>query len=949
MANPKRDPAVDEFIAEGKEILERVGRSLQLIERNQGVTTKDEVSALYRDMHTLKGTAQLFGYKPIGMVAHTMEASLDPIRKLGGAIPLRLIEACIKNVDLLDRMLKAVDQDIPLPEQSDEMTRAISELTEAATSVFNAEINLAKDVRVPAETAATSNSSQAAASPAAPAAPAPAVKSVVVETQPAVKLVEPAMSTAQPSSSVSSLPPADITASEVSASAPAGGSIPTTGGAESTIRVHVSLLDRVLNLVGELVLVRNQVVQRQQQIDDPEFSAVSKVLDVVTSDLQSEVMKTRMQPVETVLGKFHRLTREIAKDLGKRIDLTLEGSETELDRSLLEAVKDPLTHIVRNSCDHGIETIEERKKAGKPETGHLLIRSFHEGGQVVIEISDDGKGLNRKRIATKAIEKGILTQDQLVKMSDKEICELIFAPGFSTAEKVTSVSGRGVGMDVVKTNIEKIGGSVQLSSVEGKGTSLQLRIPLTLAIVPALLVKSLKDKFAIPQVKLVELVRVDSESRQGQIEYLQGRAMYRLRGSLLPLLDLCEITGEPKRENYDSGCFIVVLNADGERYGLIVNEILDTADIVVKPMSNFLKNLNVYSGATILGDGSVALILDVMGTGEYGKVLGKKAQNDDKELFARGEKRGVALDIQEFLFFDLGTDSTHSIPLCLVQRLEEFDEKVIEFSGQQRVARYRGALLPIISLKEALGYPNDPSKKGHDRVPVIVIQRSGLSFGLEVDDILDVATIDGAIDDSIRDRVGILGNIVHDEKVIVVVDGLGVIERMTPQLRKGAAGDAKSGAGAVIEASGGLDEVKNRLRDMKLKKVRVLYAEDVAFFRKHVSKVLNGAGIDVTTVEDGQKAIEELEAAPEGQYNLVLSDIEMPRMTGLELAAAIKKVEKLRNIPLIALTTRFRDTDVAAGKAAGFDIYLEKLNPEKLMEAVRTLMGDKNIGKDLGT
>ena len=646
MSKSAKQIAIEEFIAEAKEILSRVEGILQKVEKSSGASTSDDVSSLYRDMHTLKGTAQLFGYSQIGVVAHAMEACLDPIRKLNIQFSSRLIESSLKCIDLLNRMLVQVENGQVSLATEESISAAVGDLADSAAAQFGGENFSVTDVLLTPEVkgAVTSASSV----PIKPNVelmkpkPAPEVLKPEVISKPKESLnlsAQPVQQVAQPSgpqASSASVSPSVNTTQAAGLSAPS----------ESTIRVHVSLLDRILNLVGELVLVRNQVLQHRNRIDDTDFLNASKSLDVVTSDLQSEVMKTRMQPIETVVGKFNRVVRDISKDLGKRIDLTLEGAETELDKSLLEAIKDPLTHILRNSCDHGIEFPDERKKAGKPETGHLLIRSFHEGGQVVIEISDDGRGLDRSRISSKAVEKGIYNSDQLSKMSDREICEIIFHPGFSTAAQVTSVSGRGVGMDVVKTNIEKIGGSVELESQFGKGTSLQLRIPLTLAIVPALLVRSEAEMFAIPQVKLVELVRV--EPGTSGVEYLQGRPMYRLRGVLLPLLNLSSVTKGKNIERYDDGAFVVVLNADGEQFGLIVDEILDTADIVVKPLSSILKNVSIFSGATILGDGTVALILDVSGIGEYGKIIGKKSNDSEAEIFSRAEKKNLMLDIQEF-------------------------------------------------------------------------------------------------------------------------------------------------------------------------------------------------------------------------------------------------------------------------------------------------------------
>lgn len=530
------DHALSEFTSEGMEILQRVSEGLQLIEKAS--SSPDIVSAIYRDMHTLKGTAQLFGFQEMGKVAHTIEASLDPIRKQNVSISARLVESCLKGLDLLDRMLRDVQS-----KRSDsgfklEVVEVISSLIDSASNQFNAEFELTRDTLVLQDVKRGSGSIE---------------KTSPVEVK--VKVMDKSI----PESEVKVLEPVRVTEQPIAPS-PQGAPLPeaATSTAEASIRVQVSLLDSLMNLVGELVLVRNQFLQYRDKNEAPEFLGMSKNLDVVASELQSEVMKTRMQPIANIVSKFQRVVRDISKDLNKRIDLTLEGAETELDKTLLEAIKDPLTHLVRNSCDHGIENVQERKAAGKPETGHLLIRSFHEGGQVVIEISDDGKGLDRNRIIAKAIERGIVTQEQSTHLQDREVCNLIFTAGFSTAKEVTSVSGRGVGMDVVKTNIEKIGGTVELTSVFGKGTTIRLKIPLTLAIVPAMLVRSGNEKFAIPQVKLVELVRIEGNQHKNGIEYLQGKPMYRLRGALLSLIDIKEITGDSTERTTAEAINIVV-------------------------------------------------------------------------------------------------------------------------------------------------------------------------------------------------------------------------------------------------------------------------------------------------------------------------------------------------------------------------------------------------------
>lgn len=957
----KLDPAVLEYIAEGKEIIERVSKTLIQIEN--GDIQKDTLSSIYRDVHTLKGTSQLFGFKTTAQVSHALEASLDPIRKGIAKISPQLIDIAAKSVSFLERLIVSIESSGEEAEHTAELNQLIGRLIESATDASSStnhillkddppidegkQTSKAKSVEskkqqktnisnIIKELSPDLETTTSAASPKSTFVE----KSTQATPQPAsLEVVTPQYT--PPTSSGTNMKEsiASSTTAANSANQNATSSAPAT---EATIRVHVGLLDRILTLVGELVLVKNQLSQFRQRIDEPDFLNASQSLDVVTSDLQGEIMKTRMQPIETVVGKFQRVVRDIARDLGKKIDLTIEGGETELDKSLLEAIKDPLTHIVRNSCDHGIEGPEERLKANKPETGHLLIRSFYEGGQVVVEISDDGRGINRKRVVQKAIEKGLLTAEKASTLSDREICEIIFLPGFSTAQQVSSVSGRGVGMDVVKTNIEKIGGNVEIKSVEGKGTSLQLRIPLTLAIVPALIIKSNNFKFAIPQIKLLELVHVDPMNKSTtQIEKLQNSPMFRLRGDLLPLYDLRNITGEQFSQDYNEDLFIVVLNADGETFGLLVPEVSDTADIVVKPMNSLLSTLSTFSGSTILGDGSIALILDVDGVAEYGNVLSKRAQKEDHETFSKGKQVNQSTDIQEFLLFSVGQETLHSVPLCLVSRLEEFSSDMIEKSGEQYLIRYRNGLLPLISVKDILAYKSTHKSSGQtaqqmspqDRTSVIVISHSGSSYGLIVDEIVDVLTIEGQIDDSIRDRSGILGNLVHNNEVIAVVDAIGIIEDFNSNL---GVKSKKPAANRNVMA-----ELRQLNKEIKSKSIRVLYAEDVAFFRRHVSKVLNSAGIEVVTFEDGQKAIQEIESSDADRYNLVLSDIEMPHMNGLELAKEIRKNDKYKNVPMIALTTRYKQSDIDEGKAAGFNEYLEKLNPEKLLAAISQIMNIK--------
>ena len=474
-----------------------------------------------------------------------------------------------------------------------------------------------------------------------------------------------------------------------------------TAASESSIRVDVTLLDKLMNLVGELVLARNQILQFSNATEDAGLLAPSQRLNLITTELQEGVMKTRMQPIGNIWSKFPRTVRDVATMCGKQVRIEMEGKETELDKTIVEAIKDPLTHIVRNSVDHGIEKPERRVAVGKPAEGRLLLRAYHEGGQVIIEISDDGGGLDGDRIRRKAVEKGLITPEQAARMGEREGVNLIFLPGFSTAEKVTNVSGRGVGMDVVKTNIEKIGGTVDVQSKPGTGTTVRMKIPLTLAIIPALIVTSGGDRYAIPQISLLELVRLDGEDAQKGIELIQGVPVHRLRGRLLPLVYLnreLKVEDEAPDLSKLPAVNIVVLQADERQFGLVVDEINDTEEIVVKPLGKQLKGIRTFAGSTIMGDGRVALILDVLGVAQTSNVVSESRERalSDKEQHVAS----TAGERQTMLLFQCGADGRMAMDLSLVARLEEFKPEMVECAGDAQVVQYRGQIMPLLRVSD---------------------------------------------------------------------------------------------------------------------------------------------------------------------------------------------------------------------------------------------------------
>lgn len=660
---------------------------------------------------------------------------------------------------------------------------------------------------------------------------------------------------------------------------------------DTTIRVQVSLLDRLMTLMGEMVLVRNQVLQYTEKCDDMEFTRLSQKLNQVTSELQDETMKTRMQPIGNILTKFQRMVRDLSASLDKKIQLKLIGTETELDKSLIEAVKDPLTHIVRNSCDHGLESPAERMSVGKNETGTITVEAYHEGGQVIVSITDDGRGLKRDKILSKAVEKGILNSAQAETLSDREILNLIFMPGFSTAGTISNVSGRGVGMDVVKSNIQKIGGLVEISSEEGAGTQIILKIPLTLAIVPALIVKAENDRYAIPQVKLVELIRVESKS----IEYIQGRPVYRLRGNLLPILNIKEVFGlETAADTFkQEDINIVVLHSQTQIFGLAVDEILDTYDIVVKPLAKFLKPLSIYSGATVLGDGNVAFILDVFGIAQ------KHLEQDNLDRAQAAKHLDFDLEeneLKEFVSIKLGSQTKHAIPLSMVNRLEEYRPDSFEYSGTQKVLRYRGQVLPIISLNSIFDY--EVSTEPKEVVSIIVVNIGEQLFGVEVDQVLDIFSSRAYLDQNFTSHPCIEGNLVEDSEIVVIVNLEKIIQEYQEKNRKHLNIPGKVGK-------------------------RILLVEDTESIRIKTRDTLVDAGYSVVCAVDGVDALKKL-AEHKLQFDLVVSDIEMPRMNGYELVSKLRTIERMKKTPIIAFTTRNTEADLAKAKESGFTSFLEK-------------------------
>lgn len=931
------EAALSEYLDECQEMLERFSLAFSLIESGHAQT--DTLAAIYRDMHTIKGSSQLFGFSQVGQLAHAIETCLDPVRKGTHKPNEVLMDALYTGVDTIATVLKGIRETKSEPDISPVLGKLLPKLASIAEQfatksepVLNDKILPKELLRVdliPPSKPSKPKTQETEKTPAMSTTPKESIGFEIFD-DPAPAPVKPLSTVKPPEAPVKQVAPVSAT--------PAATKPQVTVEDQQqseTIRVHVSLLDNLMNLVGELVLIRNQVLQHAKSTDEnQEFLKMSQRLDVLTAELQNEVMKTRMQPVGNILSKFTRVVRDLGKELGKKIELEIVGAETELDKTIIEAVKDPLTHIVRNGIDHGIEMPNERKTAGKKETGVIRVKAHHESGQVIIEISDDGRGLDPKKLGAKAVEKGIFSSDMLTRMTEKEIQSVIFAPGFSTAGSVSNISGRGVGMDVVKTNVERIGGIVDLHSIPGFGTTIKLKIPLTLAIVPALIVKSNNQSFAIQQAKLVELLRIDeSESGSEQIEYLQGKPVLRLRGKLLPLIQLKDVmtqveTQQTHKKRDDQITNIVVLNADTLQFGLIVDEIEDSADIVVKSLAQFLKDITAFSGATIMGDGRVALTLDINGIAEMTKI-GANALGEANSVgsqISKTSSKKHQQEISEFLLVDVGAPGNYAIPLSIVTRLEEFDIKKFELSGEQKVVRYRDSLLPIFSLGQFLDLPFEPAAHILEKTTaaVVVVRRGERLYGIQVHQIMDVIAVTGQIDHTVKDRPGILGTLIAQDRVLVVVDMFKMIDTLKVKLEYGIEN---------AEAQKAID-----FEHTTRKSHHILIVEDSGFFRNYMRQILQDAGYQVEAACDGADGLAVLEKHTPNHFSLVLSDIEMPTIDGFEFVRRVRASGKYAKLPCVAITTRFSAEDIAKGKEYGFTSYMEKLNAEKLLAELDTVL-----------
>ncbi|MGB8114459.1 MAG: chemotaxis protein CheW [Candidatus Sulfotelmatobacter sp.] len=777
---------VKDFLVESYENLDRLDRDLVELEKNP--QDRDALAGVFRTIHTIKGTCGFLGYGKLEKVAHVGENLLSRLRDGQLALNPEITTALLGMVDAVRQMLKEIDTtgsdgDIDYPELREQLTR----LQEPATKVEKVKAG-----------PATKSAEKIHVPPSIDPVIQPAAEDEEIQSAGKKHPSETARSAERPVESGAVRAPEEIEGVRNQPSA--GGQ---ASASESTIRVNVGLLDKVMTLVGELVRARNQVLQYTGRVQDAGFLAASQRLNLITTELQEGIMKTRMQPIGNIWGQFPRTVRDVALGCGKQVNIEMEGKETELDKTIIEAIKDPLTHLVRNSVDHGIELPDDRVKQGKSATGRLILRAFHEGGQVNIEISDDGAGLNASRIRKKALERAVITGAQAERMSEQEIFNLIFLPGFSTAEKVTNVSGRGVGMDVVKTNVERIGGSVGVQSTAGQGTTVKVKIPLTLAIIPALVVTCAGERYAIPQLSLLELVRLEGEKARKGVELVHGAPVYRLRGRLLPLVYLDRELGVATDSNGPPAAHdlvnIVVLQADERQFGLVVDHINDTEEIVVKPLRKQLKGIKTFAGSSIMGDGRVALILDILGLAQRANMVTQSREHSVSDKAA--ELGHEAAEKQTFLLFSGPGGSRFAIPLNTLARLEEFPTAQVEMSGSQWVTQYRGQILPLIRLNVVMeerrarlrARQAEPPAADSGPIQVLVLNHGDRSFGLVVEQIVDIVA-DLADVKTAATRESVLYSVVIAERVTELLDIPSIVRKADLGATKAnAAGAAEGG------------------------------------------------------------------------------------------------------------------------------------------------------------
>ena len=889
------DDLLREFLTETSESLDTVDN--QLVRFEQDPSDAKILDNIFRLVHTIKGTCGFLGLPRLEALAHAGETLMGKFRD-GMPVRAEAVTLILSSIDRIKEILSGLEATEAEPEGTDQdLIVQLHQMVEQGMQAMSA----------PA--------SPVASAPAGPVASAAPVQSAMEQGTLTYQVLERQLRPGEVSlddlerafreTAAEVAPPAPQPAPPKEARPVSRKTFAEPEASDSdrvanqSIRVNVDTLEHLMTMVSELVLTRNQLLEISRRNDDTEFKVPLQRLSNVTAELQEGVMKTRMQPIGNAWQKLPRIVRDLSSELGKQIELEMHGADTELDRQVLDLIKDPLTHMVRNSADHGLETPAERLAAGKPEQGTIRLSAYHEGGHIIICIADNGRGLNTARIKAKAVANGLVTEADLEKMTEAQIHKFIFAPGFSTAAAVTSVSGRGVGMDVVRTNIDQIGGTIDVKSVAGQGSSVTVKIPLTLAIVSALIVEAAGDRFAIPQLAVVELVRARANSEH-RIERIKDTAVLRLRNKLLPLMHLKKLLKIDDGTSSDpENGFIVVTQVGSQTFGIVVDGVFHTEEIVVKPMSTKLRHIEMFSGNTILGDGAVIMIIDPNG---IAKALGTSVEASHEIADENAAMRASAAEqLTSLLVFRAGSAQPKAVPLGLVTRLEEIAADKLELSNGRHMVQYRDQLMPLVQM-------NGVSVATSGVQPILVFADDGRSMGLVVDEIIDI------VEERLHIEVagsgeGILGSAVIKGQATEVID----VGHFLPMAfadwfsRK----EMRPSAGAQS----------------------VLLVDDSAFFRNMLAPVLKAAGYRVRVAPNAQEGLVALRS---GQaFDVVLTDIEMPDMNGFEFAETIRADQHLSAMPIIALSSMVSPAAIERGRLAGFHDYVAKFDRPGLIAALK--------------
>ncbi len=911
---------LDAFLEEAREHLADIEQDLLLIEENGKDVDEDLVNKVFRAAHSIKGGAGFLGLEVVKTLSHKLENVLGMIRAGELTPDGEIIDTLLQGFDRLTGLIQNAEESNT--EDVSENIAALEEITSGRPGGAAGEGG--KEKKAGKEGASKSSGKGKARSSSGRG------KTKKKEAGPP-----------PPENSPSGPPPTHPQKAQKKEAhpepAPPGGSgsppaprkaappKKTTG--PSTLRVHVSLLDKLMNLAGELVLSRNQLLQSVVKARDDSLEAVAQKMDLVTTELQETIMRTRMQPLGNLFNKFPRVVRDLAAALGKKVELRISGKDVDLDKSLIEGLSDPLTHIIRNSVDHGIEPPQERLAKGKPEKGIISLSAFHQASQVIIRIEDDGKGIDREKVVAKALEKGLLTPADAARLSPKEKLALIFHPGLSTADKVTDVSGRGVGMDVVKSNLDRLRGQVDLDSEEGKGTVLTIRLPLTLVIIPSLMVSCRAGKYALPLVAVRELLRIPPKKISAMVKHVAEATVLHLRDEVLPLLSLDWVLSREGPEDFKrvppdavppgEPANIAVLSSGDYKFGLLVSELHDTEEIVVKPLGKHLQGCFAYAGATILGNGKVSLILDPVSLARLAGLATVQAALTEAEGKVLEDTTDQKVDL---LVFRNTETEIFAVPIDRVGRIDKVDPSRVEEAAGKKIIQHRGKVLHVHTLSE---FTETSPFKPAGKILVIVFYVEGKQVGLLANPPIDTISLPVVPDPELSSLPGIGGTALLEGKTALVIDVMEMVSLL--DLRWEKKEDPPVPAGEVPQ--------------------KILYAEDSDFFRASVKDFLVKEGFLVEEARDGLEAWEKLDRAGEPfPYCLLLTDIEMPEMNGFELARKVKGDPRFSGLPVVALTTMSDDECLARGREIGFDDYQLKMDKARLLESVKRFAQRETVG-----